>query len=649
MLTIDEEPLNDSAFPNLPCVDHVVAETVPLLPNPEPSATVDPDPSSNEYAATRPTGGVAVVALATFEVWAEVAGGVDRAYLVPVGRSCSEARGVDVHRSGPARLRQMREVGARRALAPVDAVAGDADVVCRCAPGQVDFTSARRGGGQGSGRGRRVRVRRADPDGCSHVGLDRCLRESAVVDAHLVDQAAEGLSVDAVAADLQLTRRTGDRPCLRLTGHQPTVHIEPQRRTVVGHSQKRPRVERQHRRGERIRVATPERAPAAGNAAAAVRRRHQVVVVVALVDHIAPRRRDGRGVHPRLERHRRAQLQRRRIRNIHTSIRPVERQGTAELPRRRPGRVRDRPVVPTPRRICHRRPRPCIKRILSNQAVGHVAGRDGHGVGVRTGVSGRIGGTDTVGVGGFRGERRILVARAARGADLREARTAAAQAPFDPVARHADIVRRGAPREIDLGRPDRRARQRSGCRWRRRIRAGCGRLRDGRDRRDVGRGVYGGDAQGVGGAAVEAPEDVVERKRRRNLGAADVDPVTGHPDVVGRRRPRKRERALAGCSDDQPARGRRWHGVPAPTAAPDGCRHVGLDRGLRECDVVDPHLVDQALEVLAVDAVAADLELTRGGRDGARRRLASDERAVDIRPDGRPVVRRREERPRVER
>jgi hypothetical protein len=55
--------LNDNAPPYLPDVDHVVFETVPLLPFPDASVTVVPDPSSNAYAATRPD----VAANATFD------------------------------------------------------------------------------------------------------------------------------------------------------------------------------------------------------------------------------------------------------------------------------------------------------------------------------------------------------------------------------------------------------------------------------------------------------------------------------------------------------------------------------------------------------------------------------------------------------
>src|SRR5262249_10112981 len=47
---------NCNAPPYLPAVLHVVFETVPLLPFPDASVTVEPEPSSNPYAATKAAG-----------------------------------------------------------------------------------------------------------------------------------------------------------------------------------------------------------------------------------------------------------------------------------------------------------------------------------------------------------------------------------------------------------------------------------------------------------------------------------------------------------------------------------------------------------------------------------------------------------------
>src|SRR5512139_3854996 len=49
-------PLNTSALPYLPAVIHVAALIVPLLPLPDRSVSVVPDPSLKPYAATRPLG-----------------------------------------------------------------------------------------------------------------------------------------------------------------------------------------------------------------------------------------------------------------------------------------------------------------------------------------------------------------------------------------------------------------------------------------------------------------------------------------------------------------------------------------------------------------------------------------------------------------
>ena len=51
-------PLNDNAAPYLPLLDQAAFAIVPVLLFPDTSATVVPDPSSNEYAATRPEGAV---------------------------------------------------------------------------------------------------------------------------------------------------------------------------------------------------------------------------------------------------------------------------------------------------------------------------------------------------------------------------------------------------------------------------------------------------------------------------------------------------------------------------------------------------------------------------------------------------------------
>jgi hypothetical protein len=64
------DPSNAIAPPYRPCVDHDAPTTDPVFPFPDRSTTDDPDPASNEYPATNPTGtggAAAVVALATFE------------------------------------------------------------------------------------------------------------------------------------------------------------------------------------------------------------------------------------------------------------------------------------------------------------------------------------------------------------------------------------------------------------------------------------------------------------------------------------------------------------------------------------------------------------------------------------------------------
>jgi hypothetical protein len=61
------DPLNAIAPPYRPCNDHDAPNTDPVFPFPDTSATDVPDPASNEYPATNPsgTGGAAGVATLT--------------------------------------------------------------------------------------------------------------------------------------------------------------------------------------------------------------------------------------------------------------------------------------------------------------------------------------------------------------------------------------------------------------------------------------------------------------------------------------------------------------------------------------------------------------------------------------------------------
>src|SRR3954470_14783053 len=66
--TVAFVPLNDRALPYLPETVHVAFESTAVLPLPEVSATVVPEPSLNANAATSPpTVPCVVVAAATFE------------------------------------------------------------------------------------------------------------------------------------------------------------------------------------------------------------------------------------------------------------------------------------------------------------------------------------------------------------------------------------------------------------------------------------------------------------------------------------------------------------------------------------------------------------------------------------------------------
>jgi len=68
----------------------------------------------------------------------------------------------------------------------------------------------------------------------------------------------------------------------------------------------------------------------------------------------------------------------------------------------------------------------------------------------------------------------------------------------------------------------------------------------------------------------------------------------------------------------------------AKMALLDGGRHVLLDLRLCECPVVDPQLIELALEVLAIDGVAADPERVGVHLVGTGHRRGGDQGAVHV-------------------
>ena len=87
----------------------------------------------------------------------EVGGGVGGADAVAVACGAADAR-VAVGRAGSGRRGDLREIRAGGALAALDEVAGDGDVIGGCAPGEVDTAARDRGGRERSGRRGRLRV-----------------------------------------------------------------------------------------------------------------------------------------------------------------------------------------------------------------------------------------------------------------------------------------------------------------------------------------------------------------------------------------------------------------------------------------------------------------------------------------------------------
>ena len=138
--------------------------------------------------------------------------------------------------------------------------------------------------------------------------------------------------------------------------------------------------------------------------------------------------------------------------------------------------------------------------------------------------------------------------------------------------------------------------------------------------------------------------DPVRDRRREARSCRAIDVVLRDPYVVGRRAPVERDRpeSAVGGQVRRCARRRRvGHG--------DARVHVAADLRRGERLVVDADLVDQAVERLPPDAVAADPELAVRGRDRTGRERRRDLGAVDVQRQHGSVVGDRQVRPGVHR
>ena len=168
-------------------------------------------------------------------------------------------------------------------------------------------------------------------------------------------------------------------------------------------------------------------------------------------------------------------------------------------------------------------------------------------------------------------------------------------------------------------------------------------LASGGDAGDVAGRIDGGDTERVVGAAAEVAVAVAGGRRGADLVAVQVRAVAGDTvlSVDGF------QESVAEVWPTALVAMRR-----ASTAVGVGCRgRTGspcrpgspLPRG----QVVDPNLVDETREVLAVESVAADLELVGRGRDRPGLRLAPNKRAVHVEANRGPVIRDGDEAPSV--
>ena len=183
-------------------------------------------------------------------------------------------------------------------------------------------------------------------------------------------------------------------------------------------------------------------------------------------------------------------------------------------------------------------------------------GRRGVGRGDRHGpalgglVARRIVGQDPVAVARGLGETRVVVARTGGRGDK-------AAVAVDPVARDAQVVRRGRPGQVDLGRRGRRSLEVRRNRGRR----GVGRVH--RNRSALGRYIslviVGSHAVAVACGLGKPRVGIARTRRARYKAPVSVDPVACHPRVVRRGAPGQID---PGCRGGRPLeiRGNRRRG-----------------------------------------------------------------------------------------
>ncbi len=193
---------------------------------------------------------------------------------------------------------------------------------------------------------------------------------------------------------------------------------------------------------------TAERAAAGWTAA--TRSGLEVVVVVALVDHVPPSVVDRGRVHPCLQRHSRGELQRGRVRDVHPSVRPVERRAQRRTCQRlstlrsrssRCCRCRMSPQLSSPAPSSNEYAATTPQRARSRRCD----------VRKRPEIAFGVDGSYLVAVRRVRGHRGVAVSRSRSGelGEVREVRAADALAAIDPIAGHCDVVGRGPPGKVD--------------------------------------------------------------------------------------------------------------------------------------------------------------------------------------------------------
>ena len=205
------------------------------------------------------------------------------------------------------------------------------------------------------------------PTAAGHVGLDLRDREGAVVEPEIVDQAAEELVPDRVAADPEGAGRGRHRAGRRRRARERAVDIEAHDAAVVGGGEVRPGIRRQRGRTSCLDLARAEPEIRARALAAVVRVERVDERAGLLLERDRPPAVGRARTHPGLERHRVRQVERGRVGHGDHVVDTVERERAAVPAGCGPDRARDRAGMAAAGYVGERRAAAGVERVRRDE------------------------------------------------------------------------------------------------------------------------------------------------------------------------------------------------------------------------------------------------------------------------------------------